>query len=255
MVTLFISDLHLDGARPDITSQFLQFLETEARGAQALYILGDLFEAWIGDDDPDADKRRVIHALRSLTAGGVPCYVMHGNRDFLLGKRFCEETGTRMLADSTVVDLYGRRVLLLHGDTLCIDDPAYQRLRRIVRNPLVQFVLRNLSLRQRQSLAQKMRAGSKAHIDAMDKAAPTIMDVNAQQVIRTLVEYGVDCMIHGHTHRPAIHAVALPGGRVGTRIVLGDWYDQGSVLRWDESGYQLAGLLRNYPQDHSGRPE
>lgn len=244
MPTLFISDLHLDGARPDITDQFLSFLQSEARGAQALYILGDLFEAWIGDDDPDADKQRIIQALRSLTDSGVACYVMHGNRDFLLGKRFCAETGTRMLEDSTAIDLYGRRVLLLHGDTLCIDDPAYQRLRRIVRNPVVQFVLRNLSLRQRQKLAQKMRAGSKAHIDAMDKAAPYIMDVNAQEVVRTLQEYGVDCMIHGHTHRPAIHDVVLPDGRTATRIVLGDWYDQGSVLRWDETGYELAGLFR-----------
>ena len=243
MRTLFISDLHLDGSRPDITDQFLNFLQAEARDAQALYILGDLFEAWIGDDDPDPDKRRVVQALRSLTASGVACHVMHGNRDFLLGKRFCAETGARLLADSTVVDLYGRRVLLLHGDTLCIDDPAYQRLRRIVRNPMVQFIMRNLSLRQRQRLAQKMRAGSKAHIDAMDRAAPYIMDVNAQAVAQALQEHHVDCMIHGHTHRPAIHEVALPGGKA-TRIVLGDWYDQGSVLRWDGSGYELATMIR-----------
>jgi len=244
MVTLFISDLHLDGSRPDIIDQFIQFLRTEARNAQALYILGDLFEAWIGDDDPDTDNRRVIQALRELTDAGVGCYVMHGNRDFLLGRRFCAESGARMLDDGTVVELYGRRVLLLHGDTLCIDDPAYQRLRRIVRNPLVQFVLRNLSLKQRQKLARKMRAGSKAHIDAMDKAAPAIMDVNVQQVVRTLQEHRVDCMIHGHTHRPAIHKIMLPDGSTGTRIVLGDWYDQGSVLRWDENGYELAGLRR-----------
>lgn len=242
--TLFISDLHLDGARPDITDQFLQFLGDEARQAQALYILGDLFEAWIGDDDPDADKKRVTQALRSLTDSGVACYVMHGNRDFLLGRRFCAESGTQLIADSTVVKLYGRRVLLLHGDTLCIDDPAYQRLRRIVRNPVVQLVLRNLSLKQRQKLAEKMRAGSKKHIDAMDKAAPYIMDVNARQVVRTLEEYGVECMIHGHTHRPAVHEVKLPDGRTGTRIVLGDWYEQGSVLRWSAAGFELAGLLR-----------
>jgi UDP-2,3-diacylglucosamine hydrolase len=241
--TLFISDLHLDGSRPGIDSQFLEFLRTEARDAQALYILGDLFETWIGDDDPDPGKRRIVQGLRSLTAGGVACYVMHGNRDFLLGKRFCAESGTRLIDDGTVIDLYGRRVLLLHGDTLCIDDPAYQRLRRIVRNPLVQFAMRRLSLRQRQRLAQKMRAGSRAHIEAMDKTAPYIMDVNARQVVRTLQRYHVDCMIHGHTHRPAIHEVALPKDK-GTRIVLGDWYDHGSVLRWDEKGYELAGLRR-----------
>ena len=244
MPTLFISDLHLDGSRPDITAQFLAFLQTEARNARALYILGDLFEAWIGDDDPDPDKRRIVQGLRSLTDSGVACYIMHGNRDFLLGKRFCAATGTQLLADGTVIDLYGRRVLLLHGDTLCIDDPAYQRLRRIVRNPLTQFIMRNLTLGQRQRLAQKMRAGSKAHIDAMGKSTPDIMDVNAHEVVKTLQDHGVDCMIHGHTHRPAIHEVALPNGGKGIRIVLGDWYDQGSVLRWDESGYEMVGLHR-----------
>lgn len=244
MPTLFISDLHLDGSRPDIGAQFLAFLHAEARHAQALYILGDLFEVWIGDDDPDPDKRRIVQGLRSLTDGGVACYIMHGNRDFLLGKRFCAETGTQLLGDGTVVNLYGRRVLLLHGDTLCIDDPAYQRLRRIVRNPFAQFIVRHLTLNQRQRLAQKMRAGSKAHIDAMGKSTPYIMDVNAREVVKTLQDYGVDCMIHGHTHRPAVHQVPLPDGGKGMRIVLGDWYDQGSVLRWDEKGYELVGVIR-----------
>jgi len=241
--TLFISDLHLDGSRPDITGQFLEFLRTEASRAQALYILGDLFEAWIGDDDPDPDKQRVIRALRALTDGGVACYVMHGNRDFLLGNRFCRETGTQLLEDGTVVDLYGRRVLLLHGDTLCTDDPAYQRLRRIVRNPIVKLILRSLSLKQRQRLAERMRAGSKAHIEAMDKSQPYIMDVNDQAVLGAFRQYKVDCMIHGHTHRPAVHQVDVDG-HAATRIVLGDWYDQGSVLRWDARGYELAGLAR-----------
>ena len=254
MPTLFISDLHLDGSRPDITSQFLEFLRTEAAQAQALYILGDLFEAWIGDDDPDADKQRVIGALRNLTHGGVACYVMHGNRDFLLGSRFCRETGTQLLKDGTVIDLYGRRVLLLHGDTLCTDDHAYQRLRRTVRNPLVKLILRSLSLRQRQRLAQRMRAGSKAHIDAMDKSAPYIMDVNAQAVVRTFQQYDVNCMIHGHTHRPAIHQVDV-AGQAATRIVLGDWYDQGSVLRWDERGYELVGMERGTRSQESQKSQ
>ncbi|HMN45663.1 MAG TPA: UDP-2,3-diacylglucosamine diphosphatase [Povalibacter sp.] len=243
MTTLFISDLHLDGSRPDITDQFLSFLDREAAQAEALYILGDLFEAWIGDDDPDPDKRRIVAAMKKLTGSGVPCFVMHGNRDFLLGKRFCADSGTRLIDDGTVVDLYGRRVLLLHGDTLCTDDPAYQRLRRIVRNPFVQFVLRNLTLRQRQRLAGKMRAGSKAHIDAMDKAAPSIMDVNHDAVAATFRCFGVDCMIHGHTHRPAVHRLTVDGHEA-TRIVLGDWYEQGSVLRWSSTGFELAGLAR-----------
>jgi UDP-2,3-diacylglucosamine hydrolase len=243
VTVLFISDLHLDGERPEITDQFLGFLASEARNAQALYILGDLFEAWIGDDDPDPDKRRIVSALRALTNAGVSCSVMHGNRDFLIGRRFCRETGVRLLPDGSLITLYGRRVLLLHGDTLCIDDPDYQRLRRIVRNPLVQFVIRRLTLRQRQRLAARMRAGSKAHIASMDKAAPEIMDVNEDEVRRTLERYRVDCMIHGHTHRPAIHEIPLNGG-TATRIVLGDWYDQGSVLRWNERGYELAALGR-----------
>ncbi|MGH8189338.1 MAG: UDP-2,3-diacylglucosamine diphosphatase, partial [Steroidobacteraceae bacterium] len=148
MTTLFISDLHLDGSRPGITEQFLEFLEREGRQARALYILGDLFEAWIGDDDPHPDNRRVIAGLRSLRDTGVDCFLMHGNRDFLIGSRFCRETGARLLPDGTIIDLYGRPVLLMHGDLLCTDDHAYQRLRRIVRNPLVQFTLRRLSLRQ-----------------------------------------------------------------------------------------------------------
>jgi UDP-2,3-diacylglucosamine hydrolase len=241
--TLFISDLHLDGERPDITAQFLEFLEREAQQAQALYILGDLFEAWIGDDDPDPDKRRVIAALRDLTTGGVPVYFIHGNRDFLIGRRFAAETGATLLPDPTLIQLYGQRVLLMHGDTLCIDDPHYQRLRRIVRNPLVQFILRRLTLPQRLKLAARMREGSKAHIASMDKAAPQIMDVNQAEVRRTFEHQRVDYIVHGHTHRPAIHKVRL-ANRTVTRIVLGDWYEQGSVLRWDRRGFELAGLNR-----------
>ncbi|HEY5809132.1 MAG TPA: UDP-2,3-diacylglucosamine diphosphatase [Povalibacter sp.] len=243
MATLFISDLHLDGSRPDITGQFVEFLHREAATADALYILGDLFEAWIGDDDPDPDKRRALAALKGITAHGVPCYVMHGNRDFLLGRRFCKDTGAQLLKDGTVVQIYNHRVLLMHGDTLCTDDPAYQRLRRIVRNPLVKLLLRSLSLRQRQRLAGKMRAGSKAHIESMDQSAPYIMDVNAEAVACAFREHRVDYIVHGHTHRPAIHELQVDGHKV-TRIVLGDWYDQGSVLRWSEKGFELAGLER-----------
>jgi len=241
VTTLFISDLHLDGARPDITAQFLDFLDREARRAKALYILGDLFEAWIGDDDPDPDKRRVLQGLRSVTSAGVKTFLIHGNRDFLIGKRFCRETGVELLDDGTLIDVYGRRVLLMHGDLLCTDDHAYQRLRRIVRNPIVQFVLRRLSLRQRQRLAERMREGSKEHIKSMDVAAPQIMDVNQDEVRRTFERYGVDCIIHGHTHRPAVHEIQNDGHKA-VRIVLGDWYEQGSVLRWDARGFELAKL-------------
>jgi UDP-2,3-diacylglucosamine hydrolase len=241
VTTLFISDLHLDGTRPGITAQFLDFLDREARRAQALYILGDLFEAWIGDDDPDPDKHRVIQGLRSTTSAGVKTFLIHGNRDFLIGKRFCRETGVELLMDGTLIDVYGRRVLLMHGDLLCTDDHAYQRLRRIVRNPIVQFGLRRLTLRQRQRLAERMREGSKEHIASMDIAAPEIMDVNQEEVQRTFARYGVDCIVHGHTHRPAVHEMQIDGHPV-VRIVLGDWYEQGSVLRWDQRGFELASL-------------
>ena len=239
---LFISDLHLDATRPDITEQFLEFLRTDAARAQVLYILGDLFEAWIGDDDPEPESRRVVQALRQLTERGVACRIMHGNRDFLLGRRFCEETGTELLRDGTLLELGGQRVLLMHGDTLCTDDHSYQRLRRIVRNPLIRTVLRHLSLAQRRALAQRMRAGSKAHISSAEQAQPYIMDVNTQAVVRAFQEHRADVLIHGHTHRPAVHEV-LVDGVMHKRIVLGDWYDQGSVLRWD-GAFELMTLAR-----------
>jgi UDP-2,3-diacylglucosamine hydrolase len=238
--TFFISDLHLDGARSDITDQFLSFLRTEAQAAQALYILGDLFEVWIGDDDPDADKQRIQSALRDLTRSGIPCFVMHGNRDFLIGRRFCKSTGCVLIDDGTIITVHGERVVLMHGDTLCTDDHSYQRLRRIVRNPVVKFVFRLMSLGRRQRLAEKIRAGSKAHIE---NSMAQIMDVNPGAVTQAFKHYGVDTMIHGHTHRPAVHSVDVDGKRA-TRIVLGDWYTQGSALRWDERGYQLASIAR-----------
>ena len=243
MTALFISDLHLDAARPEIAAQFLEFLRSDASHAQDLYILGDLFEAWIGDDDPAPQARQVVQALHALSARGVRCHVMRGNRDFLIGRRFCNETGATLLQDGTLLELYGQRVLLMHGDTLCTDDRAYQRLRRVVRNPLVRFVLRHLSLQQRRALAQRMRAGSKAHISSMEEAQPYIMDVNPGAVIETLRSQRADVLVHGHTHRPAVHSITVDGS-ARTRIVLGDWYDQGSVLRWSESGFELMNLAR-----------
>ena len=190
--------------------------------------------------------RRVFLGLRSVTSAGVKTFFIHGNRDFLIGKAFCRETGIELLEDGTVIDLYGRRVLLMHGDLLCIDDHAYQRLRRIVRNPIVQFVMRSLTLRRRQKLAERMRAGSKEHIKSMDIAAPQIMDVNQEEVRRTMERFGVDCIIHGHTHRPAVHEMQIDG-KPAVRIVLGDWYEQGSVLRWDQRGFELARLTSAGP--------
>jgi UDP-2,3-diacylglucosamine hydrolase len=238
--TLFISDLHLDPGDPALVRHFQAFLQSEARGADALYILGDLFEAWLGDDDPDPLARAVVAALRALTEAGVPCFLMHGNRDFLIGERFCRETGATLLDDGTVVELYGERVLLMHGDALCTDDVGYQRLRRIVRNPAVQWILRHLPLERRRVLARRLRAGSRAHVGA---TAPEIMDVNARAVAAAFRNARVRTLIHGHTHRPGVHELELDGAPV-RRIVLGDWYVQGSVLRWSQEGFDLRSLAR-----------
>jgi len=235
MATLFISDLHLDATRPDTTRQFLGFLDTVARHAAALYILGDLFEAWIGDDDPDPAQRVIVDALRACTQSGVPCRVMHGNRDFLLGRRFEQDTGTQIIADGTRIELGNEACLLMHGDTLCTDDHSYQRLRRIVRQPVVQWIVRHLPLRQRQRLAGRLRAGSRMHTQA---TAPEIMDVNAEAVRETFRATGVRNLIHGHTHRPAIHELDVDGLPC-RRIVLGAWHERGSVLTWDEDGPRL----------------
>jgi UDP-2,3-diacylglucosamine hydrolase len=239
-VTLFVSDLHLDPSHPAIARQFLRFLAVDARRADALYILGDLFEAWLGDDEPDPAARAVVRALRTLTDGGIPCHVMHGNRDFLIGPRFCAETGAVLIADGHTADLYGERVLLMHGDALCTDDTDYQRLRRILRNPLVLWTLRHLSLPQRRRLALRLRAGSRAHVGT---TAPEIMDVNDDAVADAFRNAGVRTLIHGHTHRPAVHSLEVDHRPV-TRIVLGDWYAQGSVLSWSPEGFELQAIPR-----------
>ena len=238
--TFFISDLHLDGACPGVAGQFLAFLAGEARTADALYILGDLFEVWVGDDDPDAASRDIVAAIRRLTDAGVPCFVMHGNRDFLLGERFCRETGARLLEDGTVVDVHGEPVLLMHGDVLCTDDVSYQRLRRIVRHPVTRWIFRHMTLGQRRALARRLRAGSRMHVG---ETPPEIMDVNAGAVEDAFRRAGVRTLIHGHTHRPAVHELDVDG-RPARRVVLGDWHTRGSVLEWSRDGFALRSLPR-----------
>jgi len=237
---LFISDLHIDVHHRQICRQFTDFLAAEARSADALYILGDLFESWVGDDAPDAAQSEAIEAIRALTAGGVPCFVMHGNRDFLLGPRFCASSGAQLLPDPLLVTLYGEPVLVMHGDALCTDDQPYQRLRATVRDADWQRRFLALSVGQRRALAGAAREGSRAHTAALEYA---IADVNPESVVRALRAAGAATLLHGHTHRPGIHPFAL-AGRPCTRIVLGDWYTQGSVLRWDRSGPELQSLPR-----------
>jgi UDP-2,3-diacylglucosamine hydrolase len=238
--TLFISDLHLDPSVPAIARQFLRFLREEARGTSALYILGDLFEVWLGDDDPDPAAREIVAALHEFTATGTPCFFMHGNRDFLVGERFARDTGCQLVADGTVVEIGGERVLLMHGDALCTDDRSYQRLRRIVRNPVTQWAVRHMSLEQRRRLASRLREGSRMHVG---ETAAEIMDVNPAAVTATMQRARVATLVHGHTHRPAIHPLTVDGSNA-RRIVLGDWHARGSVLDWRDDGVELKSLER-----------
>jgi UDP-2,3-diacylglucosamine hydrolase len=239
MTTLFISDLHLDDSRPSITDLFERFLASdEVRGADALYILGDLVEAWVGDDDDAELPARIARATRAVHDAGVPVYFMHGNRDFLLGEAFAERAGMTLLDDPTVHALYGTPTLLMHGDLLCTDDSVYQKVRADVRRPEWKQQVLAMPLQARRAFAAKSRAESQAHTGS---AGETIMDVNQDAVEKAMRAAGVMQLIHGHTHRPAVHDLELDG-RQARRIVLGDWYEQGSVLRVDAGGIDLAGL-------------
>ena len=233
--TLFISDLHLDPARPDITALFREFLATEAASAEALYILGDLFEAWVGDDDDSPDSLALIQALRQCTGSGTPVYVMHGNRDFLLGERFASNSGVTLLNDPTVIDLYGVPTLLMHGDLLCTDDTEYQAFRAQVRDPAWQATLLQKPLAERQAIAREMREASRTQTAGKPES---IMDVNADTVSDYLRRHHTRQLIHGHTHRPGTHEIELDGD-TARRFVLGDWYTQGSMLQCTASGCTL----------------
>ncbi|RPE77280.1 UDP-2,3-diacylglucosamine diphosphatase [Vulcaniibacterium tengchongense] len=243
MATLFISDLHLDAERPQITDLFVRFLRGQARGADALYILGDLFEAWVGDDDPSPAGSVVAEELRGLRSAGVPVFFIRGNRDFLVGPAYAQRACMRLLPDPAVVLLYGRPVLLMHGDLLCTDDAAYQQFRAQTRDPQWQARFLAQPLAARLAFAQQARAASQARHGELKRKAmlETITDVTPATVEATLALYGVDMLIHGHTHRPAVHDVDA-GGRACRRIVLGDWYEQGSVLRVADGAFQLEAL-------------
>ena len=239
MSTLFISDLHLEDTRPETTALFRQFLRDEAPGADALYILGDLFEAWVGDDDPSATGAEVAEGLRALAAAGTPIFFIHGNRDFLIGHDYAARCGMRLLPDPSVIVLEGEPVLIGHGDLLCTDDLAYQQFRAMTRNPQWRAQFLSQPLAARLAFAEQARAASKARHGELQQAgtAETITDVSPQTVAATFARHGIRRMIHGHTHRPAVHE---HDGT--TRIVLGDWYTQGSMLRVSGGDYTLRTL-------------
>ncbi|MGH8162722.1 MAG: UDP-2,3-diacylglucosamine diphosphatase [Rhodanobacteraceae bacterium] len=238
MSSLFISDLHLDDVRPRIVAQFERFLATQARETRALYILGELFEAYIGDDDDAPLPARAAVALKSLSDHGVPVFFIAGNRDFLLGDDYARRAGMTILDDGTTINLDGTPTLLLHGDILCADDMVYQTFRAQVRDPGWQQAFLARPLAERRAFAQNARDASRAHTSQTDMA---IMDVNQSSVEGALRKAGVTRMIHGHTHRPAIHEFTLDGASA-QRIVLGDWYEQGSVLQVDARSFKQTGL-------------
>ena len=243
MATLFIADLHLCVEEPAITAGFLRFLAGEARNADALYILGDLFEAWIGDDDPNPLHRQMAAAIKAVSDSGVPCYFIHGNRDFLLGKRFARESGMTLLPEEKVLELYGRRVLIMHGDTLCTDDAGYQAFRAKVHKPWLQTLFLALPLFVRKRIAARMRANSK---EANSSKSLAIMDVNQNAVVSAMEKHQVQWLIHGHTHRPAVHEL-IANQQPAFRVVLGAWHTEGSMVKVTADDVELIIFLFKKP--------
>lgn len=236
MTTLFISDLHLSPERPEKLALFFQFMQGPARQAETLYILGDLFEAWIGDDNTFPPNPEILAAIKAVSDSGVKIYVQHGNRDFLMGETFETLTGSTILPDPSVIDLYGEKTLIMHGDLLCTQDVDYLKFRAMVRNPAWLADFLSKSLEERIVIAQQMRAASK---EAMQDKIPVIMDVEQSTVEQTLRDHNVTQLIHGHTHRPAIHEFELDG-KPATRTVLGDWYQNENVLVCDAQSQHLT---------------
>lgn len=238
MHTLFISDLHLAAERPQITAQFLDFIREVAPRAQALYILGDLFEYWAGDDDDDALGAQVAAALKALAAGGTRVLLMHGNRDVLMGRALAERCGAMLIGDPLAVDLHGTPTLLTHGDALCTGDADYQRFRAYARDPANQAKFLAQPLADRREQMRGMRAQSEA---SKQQKAESIMDVTPAAVEDLLRRHGYPRLIHGHTHRPARH-LHVVDGRSCERWVLNDWYERGGYLRCDASGCRAVRL-------------
>lgn len=233
--TFFISDTHLDDKRPETTSLFLNILETRVKGADALYLLGDIFEYWIGDDAVGETASEVARISNILSDQGTRIYFLHGNRDFLLGEAYARHAGWELIPDPVEINLYGKRVLLMHGDSLCTDDTAYQAFRQQVRNPVWQKTFLSHSIAERINMAQQARAESMQHTANTDSS---IMDVNNEAVLKALSAHQSATLIHGHTHRPATHSLAA-AGKSYKRIVLGDWYKDGWLIEADKNGLEL----------------
>jgi len=237
MSNIFISDLHLDENRPELTTGFLQFLSNGLEDATSLYILGDFFEVWLGDDHNTAFNQIIINALQAIN---MPIFVMHGNRDFLLGPAFCNAIGATLLPDPSIIELDGEPVLLMHGDSLCTSDTEYMKVRVLLRNEAFQKDFLTKSIPERQAFADQARGESKAHTR---ETAADIMDVTESEVVRAMQEAGVKTLIHGHTHRPDEHIVDLSNDQSGRRLVLGDWGTHGWKIRAAKGKIQLTSFL------------
>lgn len=241
MATWFISDLHLCKQRPAVTDQFLSFLANDAFGIEALYILGDLFEYWIGDEAASFQEHKpIISALKNVTKAGTPVLVIRGNRDVLLGQGFERASGCRLLNDPTVIQLYGQPTLISHGDYLCTDDGEYQKYRAMVQDADFQQRFLAKDIDEREAIIQTYREISQ---DSSAGKQPEIMDINQNTIEQQMRDHEVHRLIHGHTHRPQVHEFVLDGNTV-QRLVLGDWYDQASVLECDTQGCKLKSIPR-----------
>lgn len=233
---LFISDLHLAWEKPEITERFIRFLDTRAAQAKALYILGDLFDAWVGDDDKTPPSNTVRKNLKHLSDTGIKVFLQLGNRDFLIGQDFCNDTGAILLSDYSIIDLFGEPTLLTHGDLLCTDDHAYQAFRIKSRSSEWQSNVLSKPLFVRLLAARWYRFRSFFH---KRQKSEEIMDVNQETVINTMAKHACLRLIHGHTHRPGIHAFTI-NGKAAQRFVLADWTPtKGEALVWDENGYRV----------------
>lgn len=232
----FISDLHLSSARPEVTQAFFRFLDTTAKEATALYILGDFFDAWIGDDDDTPEYQTIIQALREYQDKGTRLFFMHGNRDFLIGEDFAQRTGAELLSDPTVINLNQGPTLLMHGDSLCTRDTEYMNFRQMVRQPIWQAEVLKKPLDERKAIAAHLKATSQSMNSIK---AEEIMDVTPEEVVKEMSKHNTQRLIHGHTHRPARHALSV-NQQTAERIVLGDWHKNGWYLCADNNGIKLC---------------
>src|SRR3990167_1305332 len=234
--TLFISDLHLCEETPSTNQCFFEFCQKQVSEAEALYILGDFFNVYVGDDIQTHLSIKLEAQLKALVDSGIPIYFMHGNRDFFVGKRFFKRTGITFLPDPTLINLYGKKTLLMHGDSLCTKDLEYMKFRRFIRNPIIKGLFLALPKKTRLHLANKARIKSMAPKENVDLS---IFDVSRSAVVTTLIQYNVEQLIHGHTHQPAEHDIRIQD-KACKRYVLGDWHPSGTIIRADASGIRFA---------------